>query len=614
MNVSNRKLHHNAGGGPLLMRRTTLVPIAIALAVGILLSGAVAARSPSLARQQPMVDLWMSDAPDGPVRLNFLPATTTAYIVVSYTDASETEYRIEVLDDSGGLVFQTSKTYNGTGTDSTLLTGDDIFEKYKDRVGENGTVMTEAIADAQTEVGEENRMEALRHITSAKLAAGAMGAAIEQIRRYTIPPEADSYFQQALDDLALVESEADAAIAALNESPPNFVEAQNQVNAMDAHATEAVSHATSGVDALGDGGGRPFLETRPCAPNTTKIVDVATGSAADSESWSVGTPGPPAFMFPGPKAMDPGKAGEIAASPSTIYASTVTTPGAVHSADVLAMVTDDHCIPVEDDIQVSFSTSDGTVSPETALTDNGVVTTTLTAGDQAGTVTVSATAGAASGSVPVTVIGPSENVWVRTSYKNIAIGGENVTVQAEVRDQNWHPVADGTVVTFSLEPPSLGEWSSTTTTTDNGWATTELIPGDTKGEATVRATADGAFDETEVRFVGPVHSMTVTATPTEVFVFGPAPFTKIEVQAQDADGNPAPEGTVVHLSLDPIMGIFRSTEVTLDDEGRASTWLDAIGEIGMATVAAEADAVSASTRVKFRGFEIYLPLLFKSYP
>ena len=620
MHVPNRKLYHNIGGGPLLMRRTILVPIALAMVLGILLSGLVAARFPPLAQPQPMVDLWMSDAPGGPVRLNFLPTTTTAYIVVRYTNASDTAYRIEVLDDSGGLVFQVPKTYDGSGTDSILLTGDDIFQAYQDRVGENGAEMTGAIDDAQIELEkpDPSRTEALSHVTRAKLAAAAMGTAIGRIRNYTIPPEADTHFQEALTHLDLADDEADAAIAALNESPPDFEEALRHVQAMETHATDAVSQATSGLDLLDDGEERPFLATRSCAPNTTKIVDVATESAADSESWSVGTPGPPANMFPGPKAMDPGKAGEIAASPSAIYASTVTVPGAVHTATILAMVTDADCIPVEDGTQVSFTTSDaalGTVSPATATTVNGVVTTTLAAGAQVdeGTVTVSATAGEASGSVPVTLIGPPDSVWVRTSYTNIAIGGQRVIVQAEVRDQNWHPVADGTEVTFSLEPSGLGWWTEPITITVNGWATAELISGDTTGAATVRATADGASGTADVRFVGPVASLTVTADPTEVFVFGTAPFTEIEVRAEDADGNPAPDGTVVRFSLDrPYLGTFSNTQVPLD-EGLATTRLDATGEMGLATVTAQADSVSDSVQVKFRGFEIYLPLLFKNY-
>jgi hypothetical protein len=603
------------------MRRNVFVPIALALLLGTLLSGAVAARSPSLARLQPMVDLWMSDAPNGPVRLNFLPATTTAYIVVRYTNASETEYRIEVLDDSGGLVFQVSRTYTGSATDSILLTGDDIFQAYQDRVEENETIMMEAIADAQTELAKTNpsRTLALSYVTSAKLAAGATEVAIQRIQSYDIPSEADHDFQEALTHLDLAVEEADAAIEALNQSSPDFTEAKSRVDAMDGHATEAVDYATEGLEALDDGSEKPFLATRSCAPNTTKIVDVATGSAADSESWSVGTPGQPAYMFPGPKAIDRDKAGPIAASPSTIYASTVDVAGAVHSAVIQAMVTDDHCIPVVDDTEVQFYSSNeasGTVSPGVDTTVNGVVTTTLTAGAQIdeGTVTVSAMANSAFGWVPVTIIGPPDNVWVRTAYTNIAIGGQEVIVQAEVWDENRNPVADGTEVTFSLEPSGLGSWSPPTATTVNGWATTELIPGDTKGAATVRATADGVSGTAEVRFVGPVHSLTVTADPAAVFIFGASPFTEIEVQARDSDGYPAPEGTVVRFSLvPPYLGTFSSTEVSLDDEGLATTRLDASGEMGLATVTTRADSISANTTVKFRGFEVYLPLLFKSY-
>ena len=599
------------------MRRVTLVPVVLALVLGILWSGSVAARSPSLARLQPRVALRMSDAPDGPERLNFLPETTQVYIVVSYTNASETEYRIEVLDDSGGVVFRAEKTYSGTGEDPIPLTGDDIFQAYQDRVTENGTAMADAVDQAQIDLAEEDRMEALSHVTTAKLAASAMEAAIGQLRNpgYAIPPDADSYFQQALGALAVVKSEADAAVAALNQSPPDFDEARTRVDTMDAQAAQAVGSATQGVEALGDGGGKPFLETRACAPNTTKIVDVATGSPADSRSWSVGTPGPAAYMFTGPEDMhDPQKTGEIAASPSTIYASTVAAPGAVHSANVQAMVTDDHCIPVTNDTQISFSTNGGSVSPETAGTANGVVTATLTAGAQAGTVTVSATSGAASGSVPVTIIGPPNSVWVRTSHKYIGLGGKRVTVEAEVLDQNRKPVADGTDVAFHLEPTDLGSWSSPNATTVNGRATTELISGSTKGEAEVRATADGASDTEAVRFVGPVHSITITADPSGVFVFGPAAFTEIEVQAQDEDGNPAPDGTMVAFSLQPPdLGTFTDKSVALDD-GRATTRLDAIGTMGLATITVEAGAVSDHIQVRFHGFEVCLPLLFRNGP
>jgi len=203
----------------------------------------------------------------------------------------------------------------------------------------------------------------------------------------------------------------------------------------------------------------------------------------------------------------------------------------------------------------------GTLSPDSATTSAistaqpGLAQTTLTAGNELGdgTIIVTATAGSAVGSEHVTLIGPAANLQVRASNKYMAEGGAANLVVVDVRDPHNWPVVDGTPVSLSIDPAGFGLWSETTPRTSRGIASSYLNPGRTRGLATIRASVDGVQSEpVEVRIVGPADVITMTAEPASINVNLPSAFSTITAHVLDDEGYPAPDGTIIRLTIEDV--------------------------------------------------------------
>lgn len=147
-----------------------------------------------------------------------------------------------------------------------------------------------------------------------------------------------------------------------------------------------------------------------------------------------------------------------------------------------------------DGTPVTFQTDLGTVSPATAPTAGGLVTTTLTTGSATGFAHVQATAGAATGVITVE-IRPSPPYSITLSAAVLQLppnGAATTTLAAHVCDRHGQPVTDGTTVVFGVEGDemimgSIAGQEVYTTTTTSGVATATFRSGLVRGDASVRA-------------------------------------------------------------------------------------------------------------------------------
>ena len=95
-----------------------LVPIAIALSLTILLA--------SIAMAQGGVSTaHLSDTPDGPAMTQFPSGTTVVYAIFDYADMAGETIEVRVYPDYYAILFEQTKTYTGSGTESVATALDE---------------------------------------------------------------------------------------------------------------------------------------------------------------------------------------------------------------------------------------------------------------------------------------------------------------------------------------------------------------------------------------------------------------------------------------------------------------------------------------------------------
>ncbi|MBM3134004.1 MAG: hypothetical protein FJZ89_01685 [Chloroflexi bacterium] len=169
------------------------------------------------------------------------------------------------------------------------------------------------------------------------------------------------------------------------------------------------------------------------------------------------------------------------------------------SSTVTATVRDAGNNLVADGAVVSFATSLGTVNPLTALTTNGIATTTLTAGTKTGTAIVTATVDAiwATTDVTFTTPYPPQNVVVTAYPLQIPADGVSTSaITATVTEIYGNPVADGNVANFFVTAgATIAPLSAPTV---NGIVTATLTAGTTPTTVTVRVIVGSRLGEANV--------------------------------------------------------------------------------------------------------------------
>ena len=103
-------------------KRVVLVAAVIALALTVVLIGAVAAKvaSSAVTQQAAIAALHMSDSCDGPNMILFPDDIETVYVVFDYSDMQGEEWRVRVED--GVTLYDATHSYTASGTECITVT------------------------------------------------------------------------------------------------------------------------------------------------------------------------------------------------------------------------------------------------------------------------------------------------------------------------------------------------------------------------------------------------------------------------------------------------------------------------------------------------------------
>jgi adhesin/invasin len=279
------------------------------------------------------------------------------------------------------------------------------------------------------------------------------------------------------------------------------------------------------------------------------------------------TPGPPANLA-------------LVAAPSTLPVGNLSA--------LTATVTDQFGNPVAGSVVVSFTTSFGALSSNSATTTNGVATATLSS-TVAGLATVTATVGSLNATAPVTFTpGPPANLALVAAPSTLQVGHLSV-LTAAVTDQFGNPVLNGTVVSFTT---NLGSASPVTRVTTNGVATATLS-STIAGLATVTATVGSLNATRSVTFTpGPPANLALVAAPSTLPVGN---LSALTATVTDQFGNPVAISVVVSFTTN-LGSALPVTRVTTN--GVATATLSST-VAGLATVTATVGSLNATAPVTF---------------
>ncbi len=216
-------------------------------------------------------------------------------------------------------------------------------------------------------------------------------------------------------------------------------------------------------------------------------------------------------------------------------------------AVITATVRDEGASLVADGLPVSFTTTLGTLNPESAATAAGRAATVLTSGVISGTAWVTAEAAGITTTIPVGIVGAGEPfaLALEAAPEAIRVDGPAAVLTATVTDGVGDPVANGTAVHFETD---RGVLAQTDVTTSGGKAHTQLLPGTAPGQARVTASAGNAYGEMQVTILaGLAATVTLAANPTEL-VAGYNQFSLLQAGAVDRYGNPVADGTAMSFT------------------------------------------------------------------
>jgi hypothetical protein len=194
------------------------------------------------------------------------------------------------------------------------------------------------------------------------------------------------------------------------------------------------------------------------------------------------------------------------------------------TATLMARVRDAEGQPVAG-VEVNFQSNGGTMSPNTAVTDeNGAASTTFTAGNTPGQVIVTATASDFAQTAAIQVIKPNSDA---TTYALALEVGSNQVDQAQktaltinLRDAAGQPVAGELVSFFG----ALGEVSPASAVTDaNGRATAQFQAGGISGQALITVLAGSVSRSVNIQVGEVMTPVPPTITPEPPVTVTPIP-------------------------------------------------------------------------------------------
>jgi hypothetical protein len=489
------------------------------------------------------LSIHMSDRDGGPAARTFVSTTNRLFAVVTYADAANESYAVRLRDMVGIEVFNAAVRLSGTGKVSKPISVADFVAAYRGRVGTEtdaldegmgalanlcknppgspqptstpagptpgaptptpdsfarwrGLMLDAVVSSKSTGAEFDRTLTALGampdvqanvllkgDLGAGRTALAAMLAALDRAESALSPsaprPGTPEPSPPVMPDPA-------AACAAVGEAALQRSAAATRTDAvMGAMPTDLSAWRIAPATALYSG-----TEFVRCQPYIIELVAPGSGggegTAAASSPWTIGQPGQPALMFPGPDQTDRSEVQQLGIhmpeGADSIYASTVTVPGVNHMATVSAFVTDAQCIPV-DGVTITFGidpskkdvdpATEGSLSPREAVIRAGVVTTTLTAGITASLgseVTSVVCVGTClrpepgkprtqptTGTRPFSVIGPVKTMVLMVPKKVVnRLLHERAEMSVRALDAFGRNVADGTEINLRIEPGSPG--------------------------------------------------------------------------------------------------------------------------------------------------------------
>lgn len=217
----------------------------------------------------------------------------------------------------------------------------------------------------------------------------------------------------------------------------------------------------------------------------------------------------------------------------------------ITTVTLTAIVKDTNGNSVGADTSVSWTTTSGTLSSPSTMTDsNGHTTVILTSSTVAGINTITASAAKGSSTVNVEFLYDSSSIHITgmtSTPETVADGTTKSVVSVNVIDSNG-PVKNATV-TWTRDGTQVG----TSVTDNNGKAIFE-ITSTVSGNVSIQASTASATDSTDVKFIGNAATATIQVgpdSPTPIVADGVS--TKnIIAYVEDANHNILPAGQKVN--------------------------------------------------------------------
>lgn len=288
---------------------------------------------------------------------------------------------------------------------------------------------------------------------------------------------------------------------------------------------------------------------------------------------------------------------EISPSKTTLNAD-----GADEST-ISVRVLDDAGTIVANDVEVLFTASDGSFSPETALTYEGDASSVYTAGTTAGVVTITVSSGNAVSTADLTLLSRvPDSIVLDIADSTIYAGGDDsTTITATVNDKQGDPVDDGVEVTFAVTDGTISPSSGLTS---NGSVTTTYVSGNTEGTVTITAASGDAQTSDTISLLSREPFSIDISTDKSTLNADGADSTTVTVTVYDKQGDPVLDGEQVAFS---VTGGSISPTSGLTSNGSVTTTYTAPTTDGTVTITAMSGDAQASTDITIDPLAAPLP-------
>ena len=282
----------------------------------------------------------------------------------------------------------------------------------------------------------------------------------------------------------------------------------------------------------------------------------------------------------------------------------------VSTVTVRAKVTDTNGA-VMSGITVNFTTSAGTLSPTTAVTDSlGFATTSLQSSTITGSATIGAnTAGVIANTATVNFIpGPIAAIGMNLQPSTILPGGTTALTVVAV-DTNTNPVAAGQTINFSSDSTTGGLFSANSAITDANGRVTAITytAGSAVGTEVLKAkTSNGTFKTANLTLASGIAVVgSISVAPTTASIKSGGATTNLNATLLSSTGSPIANATVTFTLAGAGAGVglgagtLSSATATTNNSGVATVVLTSGPNVQTASISASSNGYTANTSVVY---------------